>query len=503
MADAFRLAVKEDPEKFIKKITLFDDVSLRYTIALVKGFQEAWQADQTFDWKAILSFCQRYIEAHKDDKEEKSDDFDYPQTCRDFAEKAARLITIGSKDERRAFDTDEMIEQANGMFETVFSAFAPFERRERKDRGAINYAINTPIGRVIQYFFLFSLHVKRVSLQHRIVQNWGENKYNRFFEEIDEDIDKGIYEGYIFFGRYLPNMCFLDRDWAHKKMKEINGFDVTDQRWKNFMEGYLSGSAVYKDLYALLRTSYERAIKHKVFEDEIDQNLARHITLGYLRDYEVLNEGFNGTNISDEKGLFELLLQDASMDEKRGRWNEVVDFMWSCTDKREPNEELKKVPPEVIEKILAFWSWTYDKRNFVRKQLGAEGYGLFLSRICLLILILPHVSDNKGKYKTKSWLMECAPYIEKEYHSGFFIEYLLRFTGDDDLKNIAEIYKEMLKTATPIYKEGDIEDLMRRIKNVAENDFQEIVETYGRRGQHFLRDVWEEWKKKEGKKEAK
>ena len=34
--------------------------------------------------------------------------------------------------------------------------------------------------------------------------------------------------------------------------------------------------------------------------------------------------------------------------------------------------------------------------------------------------------------------------------------------------------------------------------------FQEIVETYGRRGQHFLRDVWEEWeKKKEGRKETK
>jgi len=112
------------------------------------------------------------------------------------------------------------------------------------------------------------------------------------------------------------------------------------------------------------------------------------------------------------------------------------------------------------------------------------------------IKILLHVSDNKGKYKTKSWLMECAPYVEKEYNSSYFIEYLLRFTEKDDLKNIAEIYKEMLKAATPIYKKEDIEALMRRLMPVAEDDFQEIVETYGRRGQHFLRDVWEEWKKR-------
>lgn len=111
------MAVKESPEKFVKEIALFDDVLLRYAIALVMGLQEAWQADQTFDWKVALSFCQQYIEVHKCDKEEKDYDFDYSRTCRNFAEVTARLIEVGSKDERRAFDTDELVEQANGVFQ--------------------------------------------------------------------------------------------------------------------------------------------------------------------------------------------------------------------------------------------------------------------------------------------------------------------------------------------------------------------------------------------------
>jgi hypothetical protein len=494
LANEFKLAVKDNPEKFVQEVSLFRNVSLRYTIALIKGFQDAWQANHDFAWKAVLSFSQEYIKNHKTDKEKSSGRFDYARSCRNFTEEVARLIGLGSKDEHRAFENDAMLDEAGSAFETIFREFPIAEQREgRKDSSAMNYAINTPIGRIIENFFLFSMHVKRVSPAHNIVQGWGENKYNQFFEGIDE--------GYIYFGRYLPNMCFLDKGWAHEKVKEINGFDVADQHWKDFMEGYLSGSSVYKDLYELLRPSYEKAIKNKLVNDQIDDNLARHITLGYLRDYEILREDFDGENTVDEKGLFELMLKDANTEEKQSRWGEIVEFMWSCAGKHESDEKNDDLPDNVKKKILAFWNWTFEKREFVKKQLGQEKYELFLSRISLLTIILPYVSDDKGKYKTKSWLMECAKHVEKEHYSSFLIEYFLNFTKDDDRENIGVIYKEILNSGrTPIYKKEDIELLIDRIYGVDFQTADDIVEIYARdRGQFFLRGLWQKWHQKESK----
>jgi len=96
------------------------------------------------------------------------------------------------------------------------------------------------------------------------------------------------------------------------------------------------------------------------------------------------------------------------------------------------------------------------------------------------------------------WLLECAPYVEKEHYSGFLIEYFLRFKDDDDdLRNITVIYKEILNNGrTPIYKKENIESLMKNISRVDPVSFEEIVETYGRRRQHFLRDAWEEYSRK-------
>lgn len=484
LANEFQMAVKENPDKFVEELSLFNNVSIGYATALIKGLQNAWQAEHVFDWAKVLGFSRKYIQTHKEKEEKSSGHFNYTRSCLNFAEEVSRLMRVGSgSDDRRAFGNDDMFDDVADTFETIFEAFPIKEQREeRKDSSAMNFAINTPIGRIIEDFFLFSMHVKRVNDKHIFVQNWGEDKYDRFF-----DID----EGYIYFGRYLPNMCFLDKEWAHAKVKEINDFGVSTQPWKDFMEGYLSGGSVYKDLYELLRPSYENAIKSKLANDQVDDNLARHITLGYLRDYEDLREDFDGLN---PEGLFELMLKDANTDEKKGRWSEIVQFMWSCTGKSQEETTDDKLPPEIKNRIRDFWHWTYEQREFVQNQLGQGEYELFLSRISLLTIILPHVSDSKGKYKTKSWLMESAKHVEKEHYSSFLIEYFLRFNNKEDLKNIAAIYKEILNSGrTPIYKKEDIEALIDRIHGADSQAAEEIVETYARRGQLFLRDLWEKW----------
>lgn len=473
LADALYRAVKENPKYFVKDIILFADVSLRYAALLLRGLQDAWQDNKLFDWEEALLFCKKYIQNHKNAKEEKSDDFDFGRTCQTIAEEAARLIEVGSTNDQYAFD-DSLINSANELFEMIFSTF-PFTKKDRQNDGrAMNYALNSFPGRIIYSYFIFSLHIKRVCSSHDLVKNWGEKRFNRFFEGVDE--------GYIYFGRFLPNMCFLDKDWAHNKVREINGYSLEDKHWKDFFEGYLSGTSLYKDLYKLLRLSYKKAIENKVLSEEIDRKLVQHITLGYLRDYESL-EG--------NDSLFALMLKDTSTEEKKHRWKVVVNFMWSCRDRHTKKNGYKEMSKDVKNKILDFWDWTYKEKAVLKENLGVEEYGDLQSLLAKLTFVLDKVKDGE-KYKSKSWLLECAPYVNRDFNSGFFIEYLSKFEDVDSLRNIIEVYKKVLSSGvTPTYKKENIEILLDRIYKIDPASAEGIIETYGRRGQHFLRDVWE------------
>jgi hypothetical protein len=212
LADELQAAVKEKPDHFVKDIELMHDAPLRHSIALVRGLQEAWQDHKAFDWGKTLEFCEKYIPTHKDLKESKVNDLDYSRTGKEFGEATARLIEIGSTDDKNAFE-NSLIEKANQIFEVIFEAFS-FEEKDRMDRSPMSFALNSFAGRIIYPFFIFSLHVKRVSPEHEIVQNWGTQKYDRFLSN-----KNSILQAIAFLGRFLPKMWVLDnedRSWIIK-----------------------------------------------------------------------------------------------------------------------------------------------------------------------------------------------------------------------------------------------------------------------------------------------
>lgn len=64
-------------------------------------------------------------------------------------------------------------------------------------------------------------------------------------------------------------------------------------------------------------------------------------------------------------------------------------------------------------------------------------------------------------------------------------------------KRISKIFLKVPEKATPMIKEEDIALIVRRIYEKGErDDADKICDTYGRRGLHFLRPVWEEFQKK-------
>ena len=69
---------------------------------------------------------------------------------------------------------------------------------------------------------------------------------------------------------------------------------------------------------------------------------------------------------------------------------------------------------------------------------------------------------------------------------------LTKFIRDEDsLKRIGKIYLKILENATPIYRQEDIILIVEATYDSGNKETaDDICNTYGRRGVHFLQPVW-------------
>jgi hypothetical protein len=94
-----------------------------------------------------------------------------------------------------------------------------------------------------------------------------------------------------------------------------------------------------------------------------------------------------------------------------------------------------------------------------------------------------------------------APYINTEHYSTFFIEYLTKFEDDESVRRIGRILLKVLESSTPTYKKEDIVLIVERLYKIGETDSavksnaDDICNTYGRRGSHFLKELFFKYNK--------
>lgn len=478
LAEALQASVKENPKRFTDEITLFNQNGLqRYVNAVLWGLRDAWRAGTSLDWPKVLEFCLLYIQSPSFMDESTSvqgeDSGPFKGKYIWLVDAVVDLIEDGSRDDKRSFENDnfEKVEQ-------IFDTLLPYVKGEKKpdtQRSAINYAINTSLGKLIEAYIIFSLHVSRV---HQKPVAWGTNKYERFFE-------KGI-EAYIFLGRYILNLRHLDQEYVDTKIVAFTQEGVLDEfQWSMFMEGYLCSAHLPKHLYSAMRVHYLRALSYGDFEKRIEESLVEHLCFGYLYYEELLQE----KNGDGQFSLFWKMLQEAGSLAKPSRWIRVAGFFWAKADKslrEDATDENKEHRENLENKILEFWSWTYRERDQVKIILG-DKYGEFLGDIVKLTLLLKSIDDEK-----EQWILLAAPYVERYHESSFLIEYLIKFEDAESIKRIGKIYREILNYGTPIFLQENIVLLVDRIyKKGIWEDAEAICDTYGRRGTHFLKPVWE------------
>ena len=102
---------------------------------------------------------------------------------------------------------------------------------------------------------------------------------------------------------------------------------------------------------------------------------------------------------------------------------------------------------------------------------------------------------------TEQWLLICAPQSDLSHHISFFVEYPTKFEDEESLKRISKIYLKVLENTTPTYEEENIKTIVTRLYELAKAknlpdlkvEADTICNTYGRRGVHFLKPIWEKY----------
>jgi hypothetical protein len=234
-----------------------------------------------------------------------------------------------------------------------------------------------------------------------------------------------------------------------------------------------------------MRPNYIKALESTIFKGRADERLVEHICIGYLQ----LGESLNLNNADEQPSLFRKMLDEANTDDNRSRWEDVAGFFWSISGRRlkkdEKDEQEEEPSDETKNKVIAFWEWTFRERESVKAKLG-ESYDSFLSRMAELTIWLDKIDET-----TEPWLLLSVPYIEIQHRSAFFIEYLTKFDDEESVKRIGKIFLKVLETATPTFRQEDIQVIVERLYKVGEKiNADNVCNTYGRRGIHFLKDLF-------------
>ncbi len=481
LADVLQAAVKEDVKKFTDGLGILITVDYYYLHHIFRGLKDAWSANKELDWTKVFDCCLKYFERGKDAilkdafqaQGEDSGKGRYVWIVEDIVE----LINDGSHNDARAFPQEHF-----DKVEKIFDLILPLLKGEKQpdtQRDALTYALNTTLGKTIMGYVTFSLRVAR-STQKKLT-NWGRDKYERF-------LPIGI-DGYVWFGCYLPQMTYLDKSYTVEKINFFAKQESSNFEWQMFMEGYLTGSQIYRELYELMRPNYLKAIENTVFKGHANERLVEHICIGYLQLVELLAPN----NKDGQPSLFWKMLNEADTTDKRSHWEEAASFFWSISGRRlkkEEQDEKEEVSENSRKKILAFWEWTVKEQVFVKSKLG-DGYNAFLSRMAELTIWIDKIDEN-----TEKWLMLCGPYIELEHRSAFFIEYLTKFDDEESVRRIGKIFTKVLETTTPTFKQEEVRLIVERLYKIGEKDpivkadADNICNTYGRRGIHFLKDLF-------------
>jgi hypothetical protein len=465
-------AVKSHPTKFDSDLRPFVNVPINYQLEIIRGFREAWEGKRDIAWEYVLAFCGELVSSPEFwEKSWQGMEHNY----RDIViSEVADLITEGTKDDSRAFSPDHL-PTAEEILLTILAKITP--RLERSDDLLFD-VLNSANGRLLTALVNYSLRVARFSAT-KATAKWPEKIKAEFTRRLDRSIESDP-KFSLTLGRYLPNLYYLDSQWVETNINLIFPKEI-EEHWQAAMEGYLLGGRVYSHIYDLMSKNrhYEKAIGTEFRNKGVRKHLIHHLCIGYLLEKE---------SIGDKSSPFRECIDQWNME----NIEEMISFFWAqreyLLDKEGSSSQANQLELASKQKarILDFWRVVY---GLLCTRVGSsEGEQKVASDLTRLSCYLDALDAE-----TLNWLTFSAKYVDKNFNSSFFIEYLLRLC-DPNPHEVGSVYIEMLNSTTPMYDQKHIKSIVTKLYKQGETAAaNRISNIYGSRGIEFLRDIYEHY----------
>jgi len=456
LIETLRNCVSENPEKFADDMKPFLSVQRLYQHALLWGLSEAWRAKKDFVWDGILNFVCKIIKSVKfwnEKYEERKDNY------RNWIiSQIADLIEAGTKDDNHAFDA-ELLPQAEKIL-LFLAEKTESDLSEMND--LVTSVLNSLKGKIFSAMINYSLRSDRLFKREQ-EERWVEAIKEDFDKRLDRKVEPSL-EFSLTLGKYLANLTYLDKKWVIDNINRIFLKD-NDIHWEAAFKGYLRySSMVYQDLYLLLRENghYTKALQSEFRDTHITERLVQHICIGYLEDWEKLD---------DKTSLISKLIENKNV----SQLSAIVSFFWMLRD---------KLTDKIKTKVKPIWKVLFELLSQSKEN---PEYQKIISNLSKWLSLIDEIDEQ-----ALEWLKLSAKFIQVDFNASFFIKYLLKHAAKTPAK-VGEIYIEMLHgDLYPDYKKEDIQEIVRILYDKGQTKNADIIyNLYSAKGFDFLKDIRE------------
>lgn len=457
LSESLRNGVSENPEKFANDMKPFLSVQRLYQHALLWGLSEAWRAKKDFTWEGILNFVFQIVESDDfwNEKYEKKS-YNYRNW---IISQIAELIEDGTKDDNHSFDA-KLLPQAEKIL-LLLAEKTESDLSEMND--LVTSVLNSSKGKIFSAMINYSLRCARL-IKSKQEERWVKAIKEDFDKRLDRKVESSL-EFSLTLSEYLAYISYLDKKWVIDNINQIF-LEDNDIHWKAAFTGYLFySSIVYKDHYFLLRENghYTKALQTEFSDAHITERLVQHICIGYLEDWEKLD---------DKTSLISKLIENRNVNQLSA----IVNFFWMLQN---------KLTDKIRAKVKSIWKVLFELLS--QNEENPE-YQKIISNLSEWLSLIDEIDEQ-----ALEWLKLSAKYIQADVNISFFIEYLLKHAEKSPAK-VGEIYLEMLNVDVyPDYKKENIKEIVRILYDQGQKDIaNKICNLYGAKGFDFLRTIYEE-----------
>ncbi len=451
LQSSFQQFVAEEPRRFANDMCSFLNLQTSYQLSLLCGIRDAWNKEKDFEWDGTLSFITKIIKSGNFwGKVYGKDEYNYRRA---IIIAIADLIEDGTRKDSHAFDANLLPQTEKILLDLANKT----ESEKPEDKETIGNVINSAKYYVFSAILNYSLRYARLNGKGKEVK-WPVAIKNDFDKRLDKQAEPSLYYSTTI-GMYLANLIYLDKKWVTKNINKIFPKRYKTH-WKAAFTGYLRcTTGLYKNVYFLLRKKghYAKALKMDFEDKSATEHIVQHICLGYLRDWEKLD---------DPKSLISKLLEKASNEDLY----EVVHYLWM---QRDTQADILKV------KILPLWEKLF---KIFSEDENEKIYGTTIRDLYLWLTLIDEIDDNVLK-----WIKFTIKHIKATHDVWFMVEYLLKHVTKTPGK-VGEIYLDMLdRNFYPDYKKDDILRLIYELQNRDEKVALRIRNAYLAKGYEFVR----------------